>query len=129
MSSDIHDLFLLEPDMGEKIVLRRDETGVYTNVPHLVRHHSPSGYEWGYGGSGPADLALNIVEAILRRERFVGPTTKDVWDKSTIFRAAYRLHQGFKWAFIAPAPKDNVIIAYEDARAWVYERLGKNSED
>ncbi len=25
--------------------------------------HSPSGFEWGYGGSGPADLALNILLA------------------------------------------------------------------
>ena len=23
--------------------------------------HSPTGFEWGYGGSGPADLALNIL--------------------------------------------------------------------
>src|SRR5262245_32530261 len=31
--------------------------GVITNVPHLVVHHSPDGFEFGYGGSGPADLA------------------------------------------------------------------------
>lgn len=31
-----------------------------TNVPRLVCHHSPTGHEWGYGGSGPADLALDI---------------------------------------------------------------------
>ena len=26
-----------------------------------VRNHSPSGFEWGYGGSGPAQLALAIL--------------------------------------------------------------------
>lgn len=26
-----------------------------------VRNHSPTGFEWGYGGSGPAQLALAIV--------------------------------------------------------------------
>ena len=45
-----------------------------TNVPHLVVHHSPTGYEWGYGGSGPADLALNILEWQLRREGYRGDT-------------------------------------------------------
>lgn len=29
-------------------------------LPHLVLH-SPSGFEWGYSGSGPADLARSIV--------------------------------------------------------------------
>lgn len=26
-----------------------------------VRHHSPNGFEWGYSGSGPAQLALAIL--------------------------------------------------------------------
>ena len=26
-----------------------------------VRNHSPSGFEWGYGGSGPAQLALALL--------------------------------------------------------------------
>lgn len=26
-----------------------------------IRNHSPSGFEWGYGGSGPAQLALAIL--------------------------------------------------------------------
>jgi len=30
------------------------------NLPHVVRH-SPDGFEWGYGGSGPADLALSLL--------------------------------------------------------------------
>lgn len=29
-------------------------------LPHMVRH-SPTGMEWGYGGSGPSDLALSIL--------------------------------------------------------------------
>jgi hypothetical protein len=28
-----------------------------------LRNHSPSGFEWGYGGSGPAQLALAILAA------------------------------------------------------------------
>jgi len=26
-----------------------------------IRNHSPSGFSWGYGGSGPAQLALAIM--------------------------------------------------------------------
>ena len=26
----------------------------------MVRNHSPDGFNWGYGGSGPAQLALSI---------------------------------------------------------------------
>ncbi len=30
--------------------------------PHTeLRNHSPTGFEWGYGGSGPAQLALAIL--------------------------------------------------------------------
>ena len=36
-----------------------------TNVPWTVIQHSPDGFEWGYEGSGPADLALNILNAFV----------------------------------------------------------------
>ena len=29
-------------------------------LPHILRH-SPTGFEFGYGGSGPADLAFSIL--------------------------------------------------------------------
>lgn len=33
-----------------------------------VRNHSPTGPEWGYNGSGPAQLALAILLALTDRE-------------------------------------------------------------
>ncbi len=30
-----------------------------------LRSHSPSGFEWGYGGSGPAQLALALAADVL----------------------------------------------------------------
>jgi len=52
--------------LEEALVLQRDggddHAIVRTNVPHLVVHHSPSGFEFGYAGSGPADLALNVCQ-------------------------------------------------------------------
>lgn len=70
------------PLLGEHIslnvalVLQRDGDDHHaitrTNVPHLVAHHSPSGFEWGYGGSGPADLALNICQWYLNSIGYEG---------------------------------------------------------
>lgn len=35
--------------------------GIYPLNPRYdLRNHSPDGFEWGYGGSGPAQLALAI---------------------------------------------------------------------
>jgi len=38
------------------------QTVTVNGVPlkHIVEH-SPTGFQWGYGGSGPADLALSIL--------------------------------------------------------------------
>ena len=38
------------------------QSGETLPLPHLVRH-SPTGFEWGYRGSGPADLALALCDA------------------------------------------------------------------
>jgi len=36
-------------------------------LKHQV-YHSPTGFEWGYGGSGPADLARSIMWDHLGKE-------------------------------------------------------------
>jgi len=41
-----------------------------TNVPHLAIMYSPTGYSWGYSGSGPQDLSLNILELFLLIESY-----------------------------------------------------------
>ena len=50
-------------------------------------NHSPSGLEWGYAGSGPAQLALALLA-----------------DHLTDDREAVRLHQQFKRAIVAWLP-------------------------
>ncbi len=40
------------------------EDGTTRPLRHIV-HHSPTGFEWGYGGSGPADLALALCADVL----------------------------------------------------------------
>lgn len=55
-------------------IVQRDSRGAHCSVlpdegriyplKHLLRH-SPDGFEFGYGGSGPSDLARSIVGDLL----------------------------------------------------------------
>lgn len=90
--------------------------GVITNVPHLVVHHSPDGYEFGYGGSGPADLALNCCQLYLNLTGYEGKETK-CYD-GNCWSLAYSLHQYFKTHFIASAPKTGRLIPFAELDAW-----------
>lgn len=38
-----------------------NETELKPEKSLKVRNHSPTGFSWGYGGSGPAQLALAII--------------------------------------------------------------------
>lgn len=123
---DIQDRHI-ETRLEDGIILQRSADGVLaTNVPHVATHHSPTGYEWGYSGSGPADLALNCVEAILRRIDFHGELMQEpMWDGYRVFRASWQLHQEFKRVFIATAPRDvgTWRLEYDRARQWVEDEL------
>lgn len=116
----------IDEDITDGVRLeRRGELDCWTNVPALVRHHA-DGFDWGYGGSGPADLALNILEVVLNRLDYQGERTQcfegDCWDM------AYLLHQKFKWAFIAPADRDCAVIPYEEIVAWIEKEMAPGAE-
>ena len=63
-------------------------------------NHSPDGFNWGYGGSGPAQLALAVLLEF----------TDDV--------TAVKLHQQFKFAHVAHWPAGDFSIEL-DVREWV----------
>jgi len=54
-----------------------------------IWNHSPDGFNWGYGGSGPAQLALAIL--------------LEFYDSNY----AVRRHQDFKWKYIANLPSSD----------------------
>ena len=120
-TDDVRDNLINEPLKPNGLVLRRDEDGVWTNIPHVIIHHSPTGFEFGYGGSGPADLALNVVEIVLHHLGHNGPR-QDCYD-GDCFELAWALHQDFKWRFIATAPRDGVRIPYDEICAYIRERM------
>lgn len=81
------------PLLTADVTCSRDADGkAHVNIPQRIRYHSPSGIEWGYGGSGPADLALNILSLYVEE------------------RTAYELHQQFKQDFITVMPHEGGTI-------------------
>lgn len=118
---EFSDNFLTDPPLATGLKLERDEAGVWTNVVHHCVQHSPSGFEFGYGGSGPADLALNILESLLNLLDFTGPRMKCF--KGDCFELAFMLHQQFKWQFISGAD-DDTFIAYDILSQWIKENGG-----
>ncbi len=74
-----------------------------TNIPHRVKHHSPTGMNVGYGGGGPADFALNILQFRLEQLGFDGKRTKQNWSKEWMFEDLWGVYQTFKRHFLADA--------------------------
>ena len=67
--------------------------GVPLNARLDLRNHSPTGLEWGYCGSGPAQLALAILADHLGDDE-----------------QALNLYQRFKWAVIVGLPRKRWIL-------------------
>jgi hypothetical protein len=127
--SEMHMEYLEIPlDDEHGVVLKRTVSGVATNVPWLVVDHSPDGFEWGYGGSGPADLALNILEAVLRQMGHKGEKISVFRGKC--FRLAHRLHQDFKWKFISIIDReDGGTIPMREIKAFIAKALVKQQQE
>ena len=81
-------------DLGEK--KRREYP-----LQHHVRH-SPDGFEYGYNGSGPTDLALSILWDLFNEE-------PKQW-----------LYMALRAKFIGPADrKKPLIISEEEIKDWI----------
>lgn len=63
-----------------------------------VYNHSPDGFNWGYGGSGPAQLSLAIM--LLRYAPIV----------------ALQRYQNFKWKVIAALPQGDFEVELDLSR-------------
>jgi len=96
---DGHTVFTVKPANGRAHPLR-----------HVV-FHSPTGMEFGYGGSGPADAALSIL-ADYYGER---PTTRQVYRGKC---KCWRRHQAFKFAFLG-RNASRIEITTEEISEWL----------
>lgn len=121
--SEFHDLFIPDAPITQGIILRRYPDGIETNVPHLVTHHSPTGYEWGYGRSGAADLALNILGAALQELQHKGEKV-ECW-RGDCFQLAWTLHQQFKVQVLGGLPQEGGFIYWPTLKAWILDNATK----
>ena len=79
------------------VVVETDDGRSYNlNPRHDLRNHSPDGFAWGYGGSGPAQLSLALLCDLLGDDR-----------------RALRIYQDFKFAVVAGWDKDKPWTATE----------------
>lgn len=103
---------------------RRDQNGTAVvrvtkdGDGHVLRlrldlsNHSPTGFEWGYAGSGPAQLALAILADCLGDDQ-----------------AALRLHQRFKFRIICALKKDSPwLLTEKQVLAAVKDIIANNGE-
>jgi len=83
------------------VVCTRDGDGVHVNVDQVIVDSSPSGFEFGYKGSGPSDLALNILAPAIGEED------------------ARRLHLQFRDDLIATIPRQGGTITAAQIHGWL----------
>ena len=94
----------------------RVEDGALQGGEPLRHHvlHSPTGFEWGYGGSGPSDLARCILIDFL-----------DLHDEAEADRDL-RIPGGymdFKAEVIAKLPKSGFMLTEAEIREWREARV------
>lgn len=92
--------------IAKDVVRKREHKRIITPDRSLkVDNHSPTGFEFGYGGSGPAQLALAIL-----------------LDFTNDKNIALALHQDFKWKFIAPMAHPGGQITEEEIKAFLRDK-------
>ena len=67
----------------------------------FIGRHSPDGFEWGYGGSGPAELALAILTDLLGK------------------KPPHLMYHSFKIAIIAHLDRYQWYITDHAVTSWV----------
>jgi hypothetical protein len=88
-----------------------------SSIPQWHVHYAPTGFDWGFGGSGPADLAVNVLALFL-------PLTPEATgvalrDGSVVSEAAWALHQAFKYDLIATLPRAGGHITAKMIGDWI----------
>jgi hypothetical protein len=74
-----------------------------------LRNHSPTGFEWGYGGSGPAQLALAMVAAVAGDDEL-----------------ALTCYQDFKWGMVVSLRGQFWEMRSADVADWVKHWVKRN---
>jgi len=76
--------------------------------------HSPTGFEWGYNGSGPAELARAILMRVFPDDRSVREP---------------RVYQAFKFQVVSCLPRETFTLTDSEVRAWreMFDDVGREA--
>jgi Family of unknown function (DUF6166) len=87
-------------------VIVKGPGGRFLDPRYDLWNHSPDGFEWGYAGSGPAQLALAIVACAGADEHW-----------------AVALHQKFKRDFVVKLNRFCWNLTLAEVRAWIVANM------
>jgi len=107
---------------GVDLIWNRTAAGLQTNVRWRVQHHSPTGFEIGYAGSGPAELALNAMAALFPASK--EPRQVECFE-GRVSHTAWLLHQSFKSAFLVTADRNEGQIVWAEIKEWLSQEREK----
>jgi hypothetical protein len=93
----------------------------YTNVPHAVSGLGTPGFDWGSDRPGSYDLALNVLEAALRRLGHAGPRSGA--GAESCFTLALLLRARFASKVVATLPEDGAQVDAASIDAWIAEQV------
>lgn len=102
----------------DNIVIMSTDGELWANLPLYLDevNHSPTGFEWGYYGSGPSQLAYAILRSYLE--------LVDELDVPTAISQAKRHYMRFKQAYVGKWGKEWEISG-EEIGVWLGgERAG-----
>ena len=90
--------------VGHQLVTKDDDI-LDPQPSQKIWNHSPDGFNWGYSGSGPAQLALALLYDVTKDEV-----------------VSVRLHQEFKSSIVA-AWGDTWEVTDTFIRGWINDKL------
>ncbi|SRR6266571_4051289 len=101
----------------------RDKKGTHVLVNgkplrHVI-YHSPSGLEWGYGGSGPADLALSLLVHYFKERHVNTAFLKKFHARPS---QAWLYHQQFKREIVATFPHTSWRLSSDKIESWLAQK-------
>lgn len=118
------------PEGGAVWVERTDEDGRIQEVGRLthVSYHSPTGFAWGYAGSGPSELARCIFLDLFGSDYVLVSGRPNDW---TIEPADGRFgsvdvigYQDFKFAFVAGWSQSQGWECFEaEIKSWITHEI------
>jgi len=126
MTSAIKWMGIRKPLPEDNLVLMSTDGGeIWASLPLYLDevNHSPTGFEWGYGGSGPAQLSYAILRTFEEITLGISPE----WAKGY----AQIYHQQFKWDIVCNrfGRSDSWELTSEEVGSWLRDEMKRRDKE